>query len=445
MSDEIKNALARDYETVAGLLNVPVEKAVNLNPKKVQDFKELVYDELRKADSFLAKIPSLSQMDVKLRELCGQKGVPSAYQDKVIEGILDDIFNYGPMTPLMKMEGVTTIRFEGDIAIWYKQFGEWKKHNDRFHSLKEVHKFIERKLKATPYRWSPFDSAVDAILKDGSRLHVKGATAGVTVDNGDGRAVYMCPIGHIRRFLYPFTLTQLRERGSFDERMRAYLQLLPTVGDSFLVIGAQEVGKTTLLNAMTAFILEGKAVYILEEMTEVQPQCYAIRLWNRTDNGDNAGAIGMEDNVVELVRMTSDVTIFGEIRRPKIAYEFLRVLDIAMFFVAATLHANDAEAAIRRIVSLARSAKEKPDPASIHADIADGIGHLLLLKRRGAKVGMAEIVEVDGVDEFDKVKLRKVFDFDIDSGRSHYYGISDRLLQKAVDAGVNVPEILLKR
>src|SRR5207237_7738691 len=85
-----------------------------------------------------------------------------------------------------------------------------------------------------------------------------------------------------------------------------------------LVSGGTGVGKTTLLNALSAFIPDGERIITIEDSAELQlQQRHVIPLEARPPNVEGKGEIRIRELVKNALRMRPDRLVVGEVRGPE--------------------------------------------------------------------------------------------------------------------------------
>ena len=124
----------------------------------------------------------------------------------------------------------------------------------------EVRDLVEKMLKSSGRRVDLSTPFVDAMLPDGSRLHV--AIPDIT------RAHWSV---NILKFVVRAThLDDLVSLGTMTAQCAAFLDAAVSAGLNILVAGGTQAGKTTLLNCLTAAIPSGERVVTCEEVFELK-------------------------------------------------------------------------------------------------------------------------------------------------------------------------------
>jgi flagellar protein FlaI len=181
---------------------------------------------------------------------------------------------------------------------------------------------------------------VDAVLPDGSRINI---VYGSDISKRGSNFT-------IRKFSdTPLSVMELIEFGTLDYTMAAYLSFVLEEGLNVFVVGATASGKTTLLNAITTFILPDKKIITIEDTPELQvPHKNWLREVTRGTGRDEKGsAVGMFDLLKAALRQRPDRIIVGEIRGEEGAIAFQAMQ--TGHGVMSTFHAASVEKLIQRL------------------------------------------------------------------------------------------------
>jgi len=181
---------------------------------------------------------------------------------------------------------------------------------------------------------------VDAVLPDGSRINI---VYGTDISKRGSNFT-------IRKFSEtPLSILELIEFGTLDYTMAAYLSFVLEEGLNMFVVGATASGKTTLMNAVTTFILPDKKIVSIEDTPELQvPHKNWLREVTRGTGRDEKGsAVGMFDLLKAALRQRPDRIIIGEIRGEEGAIAFQAMQ--TGHGVMSTFHAATVEKLIQRL------------------------------------------------------------------------------------------------
>jgi len=157
----------------------------------------------------------------------------------------------------------------------------------------------------------------------------------------------------IRKFRRrPWTITDLIENNTLNLETTAFLWEAIQYELSFIVAGGTASGKTTLLNALMAFIPPNHRIISIEDTRELNlPEfLHWVPLTTREPNPEGRGEVSMLDLLVNSLRMRPDRIIVGEIRREKEAEVLFEALRTG-HSVYSTLHANTADETLRRLTT----------------------------------------------------------------------------------------------
>ena len=182
---------------------------------------------------------------------------------------------------------------------------------------------------------------VDARLPDGSRLHI--AIPEITAEHW--------AINIRKHLMRGKSLEDLQGLNVLDEQV---LQLIIESVDrklNILVSGSTQAGKTTLLNALVSAVAPSERVITIEEVFELRPKlpdCIAMQ--TKTENLEGFGAISIRRLIKESLRMRPSRLVIGEIRGAE-SLDLLIALNSGIPGMA-TIHANSADEAIRKLQTL---------------------------------------------------------------------------------------------
>src|SRR5215218_245910 len=180
--------------------------------------------------------------------------------NEFVSEILDEMTGLGPLEP-------TPVRFK-----------------DEAHLLRIVNKIVA----AVGRRVDESHPMCDARLLDGSRVNV--AVRPIAVDG---------PLVSIRKFSKkPFNLNKLVEIGALRPAMAELLAAAVKSRVTMIISGGTGSGKTTMLNALSAFISERERLLTIEDAAELQlQQPHVGRMETRPPNVEGKGEIRQRELV----------------------------------------------------------------------------------------------------------------------------------------------------
>jgi pilus assembly protein CpaF len=104
-------------------------------------------------------------------EMCGLS-LGDAERDVLRQGILDEIFAFGPITPLLFDPAISEIMVNGYDSIYVERSGLVSRHEGSFLSEESLRATIDRMVSKVNRRLDESSPYVDARLPDGSRINV---------------------------------------------------------------------------------------------------------------------------------------------------------------------------------------------------------------------------------------------------------------------------------
>jgi type IV secretion system protein VirB11 len=187
-----------------------------------------------------------------------------------------------------------------------------------------------------------------------------------------------------------FTLDDYVAAGILSAAQRSHLGDAVRARLNIVIAGGTGSGKTTLVNAVKAEIAEaapGDRVVVIEDTPELRccsPNMVAIR---------TSAAVTMLDALRSSLRLRPDRIIVGEVRGPE-ALALLKAWNTGHPGGVATLHANDALSALRRLESLVAEAT----PAPMQQTIADAVDIVVSITKTPEGRRVREILAVHGYE-----------------------------------------------
>ncbi len=190
-----------------------------------------------------------------------------------------------------------------------------------------------------------------------------------------------------------FTLDSYVEHGTMTEAQSRAIKDAVRCHVNVLVCGGTGSGKTTLCNAILLEMSEQyprERVVVLEDTAELQ--CRADdHLQLRTTPEAGVGGVSLSDLVRFTLRSTPDRIVVGEVRDGA-ALHLLDAWATGHPGGCATVHATDAEGALRRLDRLAQRAGVPPQ----HDLVAEAVGVVVVIQGGNLGRRVEELVRVDG-------------------------------------------------
>ena len=317
----------------------------------------------------------------------------------LVRQLTDDILGYGPLEPLLRDDSVTEIMVNAFDKIYIERSGRLERTDIRFVDDAHVMRIIDKIVSQIGRRVDEASPMVDARLPDGSRVN---AIIPPLALNG--------PTVTIRKFSRdPYTINDLITFGTLTPRSAQFLAACVKGKLNILVSGGTGTGKTTTLNAMSAFIPTHERIVTIEDAAELQlQQDHVITLESRPANIEGKGEIKIRELVRNALRMRPDRIIVGEVRGAE-TLDMLQAMNTGHEGSLTTIHANSPRDALARLETLVMTAGVELPHRAIREQIASAFDLLVQIQRLvdGSR-RITHISEVPGM-ESDVVTLQDIF------------------------------------
>src|SRR5438105_4926840 len=176
-----------------------------------------------------------------------------------------------------------------------------------------------------------------------------------------------------------------------------------------LSAGGTGTGKTTTLNALSAFVPNDERIVTIEDAAELQlQQQHVITLEARPANIEGEGEIRIRELVRNALRMRPDRIIVGEVRGPE-TLDMLQAMNTGHEGSLTTIHANSPRDALSRLETLVMTGGVELPHRAIREQIASAFDVLVQIQRLvdGSR-RISHISEVVGM-ESDVITLQDIF------------------------------------
>jgi pilus assembly protein CpaF len=263
----------------------------------------------------------------------------------------------------------------------------------------QVRDLVERMLKSSGRRVDLSSPFVDAMLADGSRLHV--VIPDVTREHW---AV------NIRKFVVKADqLEDLVRLRTITAPAAAFLGAAAASGLNILVAGGTQAGKTTLLNCLAASLPGRERVITCEEVFELKvPLRDVVSMQCRQPSLEGTGEIPLRRLVKEALRMRPSRIIVGEVRQAE-SLDLLIALNSGLPGMC-TIHANSAREAVTKMCTLPLLAGDNVSSSFVVPTVATSVDIVVhvVLDQDGVR-RVREVVALPGRVEGDVVEVADIF------------------------------------
>lgn len=375
------------------------------NQQLIREREKFIIDQLRREldTSRLTNISEDTQAQVRarIREIVNSDPAPLTMMEKgiLLQNVLDEVFGFGPLGPLLRDPSVGDICVNGVNSIYVERHGRLEKTNVAFENDRHLRQTIDKIIQPLGRRLDDNSPMVDARLPNGSR--VNATIPPVSIDG---------PTITIRCFgTTIMSLGQLVEKGALSVQMAEVCKACVKGRINLIISGGTGAGKTTLLNALSAHINPRERIITIEDAAELRLQHeHWVRMETRPPNTEGRGQITQRMLVINCLRMRPDRIILGECRGEE-AFDMLQAMNTGHDGSMTTIHANNPRDCTKRLENMIlMSGSEMPQKAAREL-IASAIQVIVQIRRlEDGTRRVTEIAEITGM-EGDTIAISTLF------------------------------------
>ena len=384
-----------------------------------------------------------SRVEAEIRPLVStliaESGVPLslAERDAIVGDVLDEVFGFGPLEPLLRDPTVSDILVNTYKHVFVERKGKLERVPAAFQDDQHLLRVIDRIVSGVGRRIDDSSPMVDARLPDGSR--VNAVIAPLAVDG---------PLLSIRRF--PSDRLKAEDLVGFKAvtaNMLEFLRHCVNARLNCLISGGTGAGKTTLLNVLSSFISDRERIVTIEDAAELQlHQEHVVRLETRPPNVEGKGGVKQRQLVINSLRMRPDRIVVGEVRGEE-ALDMLQAMNTGHDGSLTTVHANTPRDALSRLETMIAMANVNLPDKAMRQQIASAI-HVVVQQARmsdGTRK-VTSIAEITGM-EGDVITMQEIFRFEKLGvgqdgrvlGRFVATGVRPKVCERLKTGGVTLP------
>ena len=361
-------------------------------------------------DLNLAALETASEADLRAEivaissEALEEMSVVLTREDRITlyQDLYDEVMGLGPLEPLLKDDEVNDILVNGPHRVFVERTGRLELTNITFKDERHLLRIIDKIVSAVGRRVDESNPYVDARLADGSRFNAMIPPVAV-----DGSLV------SIRKFRKDkLSMDDLVRYGALTQEIAAYLHAAVGSRLNIVVSGGTGSGKTTTLNALSAYIGNDERVLTIEDAAELQlQQVHVGRMESRPANVEGKGAVSQRDCLRNALRMRPDRIIVGETRGDEVI-DMLQAMNTGHDGSMTTIHANSARDGVSRMENMiAMSGIDMPIKA-MRAQIASAVNLIVQVVRlQDGTRRMVSVTEVTGM-EGEVISMQEIFRFE---------------------------------
>jgi pilus assembly protein CpaF len=303
------------------------------------------------------------------------------------KAVLDKIVGFGDLQPLLDDPLVEEVWVNGPGRVFCARAGRHELTNIVLGD-DDLQELVERMLRSSGRRLDLSRPFVDAMLSDGSRLHV--VIPAITRRHW---AV------NIRKFvLRAHSLDELVKLGSIERRAADFLDKAVRAGLNIVVSGGTQSGKTTMLNCLASSIPGSQRVITCEEVFELRialPD--VVSMQTRQANLEGRGEIDLRRLITEALRMRPDRLMVGEVRQHE-AMDLLVALNSGLPGMT-SVHANSAREALTKLTTLPLLAGENVTHSFVVPTVAASVDLIVHLAQVRGRRRTTQVIGVTGRTE----------------------------------------------
>ncbi len=290
---------------------------------------------------------------------------------QLVREITDDILGYGPLEPFLRDDSVTEVMVNAHDRIYVERAGRLERTPAAFADNAHLLRIIDKIVSQVGRRVDESSPMVDARLPDGSRVNAiipPLALRGPTLT--------------IRKFARdPYTMNDLIGFGTITGKSAQFLSACVRGKLNVLISGGTGTGKTTTLNALSAFVPNDERIVTIEDAAELQlQQEHVITLESRPPNIEGQGEVRIRELVRNALRMRPDRIIVGEVRGAE-TLDMLQAMNTGHEGSLTTIHANSPRDALSRLETLVLTAGVDLPLRAIREQISSAFDLLVQISR----------------------------------------------------------------
>jgi len=357
-----------------------------------------------------------------------KKIIPIVHQEAIINRLINEVFGFGIIQPLLDDDTITEIMINGPKEVYVERNGKIELTDLKFDSYDQILQIIDRIVSPLGRRIDESSPIVDARLPDGSRINA--VIPPISVKS---------PTLTVRKFKETILdYESLINLGTLSKEMSTLIDSLVKARVNILISGGTGSGKTTLLNVCSTSIPKDERIITIEDSIELKlHQPHVVSLEARPPNIEGKGEVTIRNIVINSLRMRPDRIIVGEVRGPE-AFDMLQAMNTGHDGSLSTIHATSPKDVISRLISMVFMAGVDMPVAVLREMIFSAIEVIIQTSRfRDGSRKITSISELTSLEN-GEIIMHNIYNFDFENidqngkvnGKYVYNGISERIEKK---------------
>lgn len=297
---------------------------------------------------------------------------------------------FAPIVPLLDDPSVTEIMINGHEEIIVERKGMLVATECKFEDADQLMSAIRHLAQFVGRRVDVHNPILEARFPDGSRVE---AVLPPASPRGPSVA--------IRRFsTETLTMERLIDFGALDESAAELLRALVSGKQNIVVAGGTGSGKTSMLNALSAYMGEHERVVVIEDAIELQLQReHVLQFEAQAADANGRGGVSIRDLFKATLRLRPDRIVVGEIRSGE-ALELIQAMTSGHGGCMSTVHATAPVDTLSRLETMALMSDVELPMRALRSQISSAIDIVVQTARLSdGSRGITHITEVRGLTE----------------------------------------------
>lgn len=305
-----------------------------------------------------------------------------------------------PIQQYLDDSSVTEVMINKFDEIFIERDGKLERVPATFLDVDAYSAAVNNILQYTGKSMTEDNPLIDSRLPDGSRVHVARQPC--------ARHGTVMTIRKFNRMV--LDIDWLMELNALTPEANEYLKIAVKSERNVLVAGGTSSGKTSLLNALSAYIPTGERVVVIEDSAELQlQQDHVVSLEARPADRYGRGAVTIRDLFRSSLRLRPDRIVIGEVRGGE-ALDMIQAMTSGHGGSMGTLHANNPMDALNRLETMALMSKVDLPLHALRAQVSSAIDVVVQMSRQiGGYRALTQVAEVEPLGEDGRYRLRDIF------------------------------------